>query len=366
MQSQPINPFELIRLCSISGIGSQRIRNLLRRFHSPEAVFRASVRELVEVEGIDKTLAGGIKRGGDLHFVKEQEQLLKRGSAQIITFWDAAYPFLLKKICDPPIVLYLRGRSDLLMDPGIAVVGTRAPTSYGKWMTEHLTRELAAFHLVITSGLARGIDTITHQTAVNGGWRTIAVLGSGVDHIYPEENNRLAEKITESGALVSEFPMGSKPDAAHFPRRNRIISGMTLGVLVVEAGKKSGALITSDFALEQGREVFAVPGNVNNPKSCGCNTLIQQGAKLVMKVEDILEEFPQLCRLSQEQKKSNFPDGLSEKETLVYNHLSFEPQHIDRITLETGLSVAETLSVLLNLELKNLVFQTAGKQFIRQ
>ncbi len=365
-----MNPFDdkdlhdLLRLSSVAGIGSQRIRNLIARFKSPAAVLHASVRELVGVEGIDKALARNIKTGANAGFADQQLKLLHKYNANIVTFWDELYPPLLKKTADPPALLYVRGQ----LLPGehrmLAMVGTRSPSSYGKLMAERFARELQRRDITIVSGLARGIDTISHRATLAAGGRTIAVLGTGVDVVYPSENKELAKKICDNGALVSEFPMGAGPDAPHFPRRNRIIAGMCLGTLVVEAGLNSGALITTDFALEQGREVFAIPGNINNPKCYGCNRLIQQGAKLVQTIDDILEELQiDLTQYGQEAKKPNVP--LSKIEEKIIQFLSHEPVHIDALAQKADMSTAQVLGVLLTLELKNLVRQVAGKNFVR-
>ncbi len=356
---------DLLHLSTVPGLGQQRIRNLMRRFHSVEAIFKASIRELVEVEGIDRTLAQSIKRGGDRRFAETQALLLKKAGAAVITFWDSDYPSLLRRISDPPLFLFVKGSIAVLKEPCVAIVGTRSPTSYGKAVVENLAAELARNGITIVSGLARGIDTSAHRAVLQAGGKTAAVLGSGVDYVYPEENRHLAEEITAGGAVISEFPMGTKPEAPYFPRRNRIISGLSLGTLVIEAGAKSGALITADQALEQGREVFAVPGNINSPKSVGCNALIQQGAKLVLKVEDILEELHIESKKPAERPQEPLPN-LSEKELRIYLSLSHEPLHIDKIAAASGLPVGEVLGILLSLELKNVVLQTAGKHFMRR
>lgn len=358
-----IDPLELLRLCTVPGIGSQRIRSLIRRFRTVQSVFGASVRELTEVEGIDKTLAHHIKQGGDGAFAERQMALIKTSETTLITYWDQSYPRLLQKIFDPPLLLYVRGNIDILQGPSVAVVGTRAPSPYGRLMAERFGGELSGYELVVVSGLARGVDTYAHRAALQAGGKTVAVLGSGVDVIYPDENKALSEQIVGNGALVSEFPMGTKPDAPHFPRRNRIIAGMSLGTLVIEAGNKSGALITADMAMDQGRDVFALPGGINSPKSIGCNRLIQQGAKLVISVEDIVEELVG-GRLSAKKAEPTVP--LNDKETTVFSVLTGEPQHIDKIAGVCHMSVADTLGVLLSLELKNIVTQTPGKHFMRQ
>jgi len=354
--------FDLLRLSSVTGIGSQRIRNLIARFKSPSAVFRASARELVEIEGIDKTLARHIKIHQNTTFADEQLAKLQQSDARIVTFWDSEYPQLLKKIFDPPVMLFVRGTLQASDSQSIAVVGTRSPSAYGSLMAERFTRELVQHGLTVVSGLARGIDTISHRTTLAAGGRTIAILGTGVDLIYPSENKKLAEKIAENGAVISEFPMGTKPDAPHFPRRNRIIAGMSLGTLVVEAGLNSGALITADFAVDQSRDVFAIPGNINNPKCFGCHRLIQQGAKLVQKVNDIIEEL-QIGLSVNEKVVPNI--ALSKDEEKLFGLLSHEPLHIDVIARKAEMSTPQALGVLLSLELKNLVRQIAGKNFVR-
>ncbi|MDZ7314512.1 MAG: DNA-processing protein DprA [candidate division KSB1 bacterium] len=354
---------DVLYLMTIPGLGSFRIRNLIKRFKTVQAVLAASVRELVEIEGIDKTLAMQIKRGGDQNFVEKQAEKIRSAGALLISYWDPHYPQLLRRIADPPLLLFVKGKVETIGALSVAIVGTRSPSGYGKIMAEKFSSELAQRGITIVSGLARGIDTIVHAAVVRTGGKTVAVLGSGVDVIYPEENKRLTEQIVQNGALISEFPMGTKPDAPHFPRRNRIVSGMCRGVLVIEAGEKSGALITADAALEQGREVFALPGNINNPKSCGCNRLIQEGAKLVTSVEDILDEIG----ISSSQPTPSEPSiPLTSKEKSVVEVLTHEPIHIDKIASLCRMPVGEVLGILLSLELKNLVRQTPGKHFLRQ
>ena len=365
MPTSDIDSLELLRLCTVPRIGSQRIRRLIARFKSPQHVFHASLRELIQIEGIDKTLANKIRQGGDKAFVDTQSELIQKCNTKLVHYWHSAYPALLKKITDAPIFLFVRGQVELLNSSSIAIVGTRVPSTYGKQMTEKLSRELALLDITIVSGFARGVDTIAHSAALKTGGTTVAVLGSGVDTIYPFENHALATDLLESGALVSEFPMGTKPDAPHFPRRNRIISGMTPATLIIEAGQKSGALITADFALEQGREVLALPGNINSTKSLGCNTLIQQGAKLVNKIEDILEELHIQTQSRDTQKESQRLKQLSSAEARVYNVLGNDPKHIDAIAAACQLSVSETLGALLSLELQNFVNQYAGKHFVK-
>ena len=356
------DPDALLRLCTIPRIGSVRIRALMARFGSPENILCAPIRQLMQVGGIDKTLAHYIHKGGDASFAGEQLNRLKMTGTRLTSLWDDDYPLLLKRISAPPVLLWMQGQPESLALQGIAVVGTRIPSNYGKLMAEQLTIALIREPLSVVSGLARGVDTIAHHAVINQGGVTIAVLGSGLDVIYPYENRSLAERICENGALLSEFPLGSKPEASNFPRRNRIIAGMTLGTLVIEAGEKSGALITAEFALEQNRDVFAVPGHINNPKSIGCNRLIQEGAKLVRHANDVFEEIKGL-HPAVHAKQPDIP--LTSVEKRIYEHINYDPQHIDALADQCKLPAHEILTILLSLELKNLVRQLAGKNFIR-
>jgi DNA processing protein len=276
------------------------------------------------------------------------------------------FPALLKKIYDPPVVLFVKGEFQAHDETAIAVVGTRAPTEYGKLTAERLTAALVNRGMTIVSGLARGIDTIAHQTALKSGGRTVAVLGSGLDMIYPPENRRLAQEITPHGVIISEYFFGAKPDASNFPRRNRIISGLAPGTLVIEAGETSGALITASAALEQGREVFAVPGSILSPKSLGPNRLIQDGAKLVTSVDDILAELPpQLDMFSKTPAVASPAIHLTENEQKVLNLLSHEPVHIDQLARQTSMPASQLLAILLDLEFKYALKQLPGKFFIK-
>ncbi|HNW58868.1 MAG TPA: DNA-processing protein DprA [bacterium] len=356
---------ELLSLWNTPGVGPQRLRSLIDRFGSGRAVYAASVRQLCEVEGVDQATAAKIKSHADLAAAEEQLRLAQSAGVTVLTFWDERYPAMLRPLYDPPMLLFVQGELEVLAGKAVAVVGTRAPSEYGQIIAQKLTRELVQRGLVIVSGLARGIDTIAHQETIAQGGKTVAVLGSGVDQIYPSENRRLAGRITASGALVSEYVLGTQPDAPHFPRRNRIIAGLTVATLVVEAGESSGALITADNALEYNREVLAVPGNVTNPKSWGCNRLIQQGAKLVQTVEDLLVEIG-MAETPPPERQLNLPGlGLSADAELLLKALSAEPQHIDAIAQQLGKPVFVVLAQLLELELQNLVTQLPGKKFVR-
>lgn len=356
---------ELLSLWHTPGVGPQRLRRLMDRFGSAAAIYAASPRQLCEVEGIDQSTAAKIRAAIDLETARRQLDQVRTAGVELISLWDAAYPALLAALFDPPILLFVRGEVATLAQKGVAVVGTRTPSEYGEMVTRKLTRELVQHGLVIVSGLARGVDTITAHEAITAGGRTVAVLGSGVDRIYPGENHRLAQQVTDHGALVSEYPLGTMADAPHFPRRNRIIAGLTVATLVVEAGDGSGALITADNALENNREVMAVPGNITNPRSWGCHRLIQQGAKLVQGVEDILVEIGMAGHEPQQLQLDLGRAGMSEQEAAVLAAVGAEPQHIDDIARKLGKPMAVVLAQLLQLELQGRVLQQAGKKFVR-
>jgi len=363
-----INQEELIDLLAIPGVGSTRVRALVAYFKSTEAIFKASIKELSAVEGIEFKTARNIKAYRDFDYGKQQLIKAKQLGVRIVHFWDPDYPENLKKIYDPPVLLYVKGKLTKDDKFALSMVGTRLPTSYGKVVAEKIAKELAQRGMVIVSGLARGIDTICHWATIQSGGRTLAIMGSGLDYIYPGENRRLAEKIVSQGALISEFPLGTKPEAVNFPRRNRIIAGLSLGTIVVEAGLKSGALLTANYALEQNREVFAVPGNINSPKSIGTNQIIKDGARLIFGASDVLLELePQLKKFLKEEQesRSRLPADLSEFESQLLKKLSNEPIHIDKLAQQLGKSTAETLSALLPLEFRDLVKQLPGKLFVR-
>lgn len=356
----------LLRLCSIPRIGPLRIRALMSRFKTPNAILNASARHLVEVPGIDLKIAQNIKSSVNTNFSQTQLRSVKEKGARIITLWDEHYPPLLREIPDAPVLLFVKGEITEQDHNAISIVGTRNPSSYGRIITDRFGEELGRNGLTVVSGLARGIDSFAHNAALKAGGRTIAVLGSGIDVIYPSENALLAEKICRNGAIVSEFPMGTGPDAPNFPRRNRIIAGVSVATIVVEAGKKSGALITATCAVDAGREVFAVPGNANSPKSFGTNRLIQQGAQLVMSMEDVFEGLGPRFKLTNQKNAFRKPmDTFESLELQVLESLSEQPQHVDGISKANGIDVSKTLAVLLTLELGEYVKQLAGKLFVR-
>ncbi len=357
----------LLRLISVPGIGSFRIRKLVAHFNSASAVLKADAYKIAEIAGIDKVLALKISKENDTRFADFQIQTCRKLNINILSFFSENYPAPLKQTPDPPILLFTKGTiipEDVI---ALGIVGSRMPSDYGRRATEKFARELAQAGFSIVSGLARGIDTVAHQTCVKLGSRTLAVLGSGLDIIYPPENKTLARHIIDNGAIITELSCGSKPDAVNFPKRNRIISGLSLGVLIVEAGAKSGALITATSALNQNREIFAVPGNLFSMRNLGSNRLIKEGEKLVQSIDDLLVGLEGSLRPLAAQK-TNFkiqPRDLSETEKKIWDVLSDDPVHIDLISQQTGLSTSEVLSILLTLELKDLVSQQSGKMFTR-
>jgi DNA processing protein len=362
-----INVRELLRLSSVPRIGPQKIRALVAHFKTPDEVFRASARELITVPGIDKKLATNIlHHTTEEKFADEQLKRLNKLGGRIVTLWDKEYPDLLRKIYDPPAFLFILGKLKEADARSLALVGTRHPTPYGHSVAESLTRDIAQHSLTIVSGLARGVDTIVHSTALKCKTRTIAVIGSGLDVPYPPENKKLMEHIAEAGAVISEFAMGTKPDAPNFPRRNRIISGLSLGTIVIESAEEGGALITAATALDQNREVFAVPGNITEKRSSGPNKLIRDGrAKLITNAQDIFDELASQLRLSFDQNENALSVELTRTERLLYQILADEPIHIDTLSEQTEMSTSDALVTLLSLEFKGMVRQLPGKQFVR-
>jgi DNA processing protein len=360
------------------GLGPTRSRKLVEYFDGIEGVFHASLTEL-EAAGLLAESAQSIFAGKSLELAHAELARIHEGKIHVLPLDDPAYPAQLKQIYDPPLLLYIRGAVDLLSQPSIAVVGTRHPTPYGSGMTERLSCDLANQGLVILSGLARGVDSAAHRGAVSAKGKTVAVLGTGVDEIYPRENKRLAEQILAlGGAIVSEFPLGTFPAPQNFPIRNRIISGLAVGVLVVEGAEYSGTRITARCALEQNRELFAVPGNVTNKNSWTPNALLKQGAKLVATWEDVWEELPADIRLrltptpsesSGAQTASLFKDAeLPPHERRILSLLKAdESTHIDELVerLDAELSSSEIFAALFELELAGKIKQMPGKNFVK-
>jgi DNA processing protein len=362
--------FPWLALKSIPGIGNILFKRLIDRFSSPEKVFAASIQELSQISGISESVALRIKSFKFKESIKKEiDHVIEKGF-HIITFSDVDYPPLLRNIPDPPPYLYVFGKLSAQSN-NIAVVGSRNPTAYGISATKKLSENLALLGFTIVSGMARGIDSAAHEGALLGKGKTIAVLGSGLNKIYPPENCKLFEQISENGAVISEFSIQSPPEAHHFPIRNRIISGMSLGTVVVEAAKKSGSLITARLAAEQNREVFAVPGSIHSFKSCGTNSLIKQGAKLVEHAQDIIEELsPQIQEalecISDDAYLENRMKALPKfnpDEQIVMNHLDNYPIHVDELVRKTSIAPGKLLSILLKFELEGIAEQLPGKCF---
>lgn len=347
-------------------LGGVALQGLLAAFGSAVKAWEATPQALQAVPGISRGMAQAIRRFPRARALQEDQARVARAGVGVIVSGDPDYPTRLQEIASAPPVLYLRGTLEREDDAAIAVVGARHATAYGEDLARELAAELARRGLTIVSGLARGIDAAAHHGAVAAGGRTLAVLGSGLDQIYPPEHDGLGSEVAAHGALISEFPLGTPPLRLHFPRRNRIISGLSLGVIVVEAGVGSGALITAHHALEQGREVFAVPGRVHARYSEGCNRLIKAGAKLVETWEDVLSELlPQLRRRAPKRIASPPPPSLTGAEQQVFDILAEGPLHIDALIVRAGLPGGRVASALVGLEMKGLVRQLSGKVFER-
>lgn len=353
-------------LNALRAIGPIRVRRLRDAFGGVEAIFQQSTSRLAGVEGVGQKAAESITHWEKSFDPEAELARLDEQGWQFIDMENPAYPAPLREIYDPPLGLYLAGSVDALSKTGVAVVGSRKTSYYGTETAKKLSYQLAYAGLAINSGLARGIDTAAHQGALAARGITTAVMGSSLDQIYPSENRVLAEKIiAENGALVSEFPLGTAPDRQTFPMRNRIVSGMSRGVLVVEAGSQSGALITSRMALEQGRLVFAVPGRIDSPESKGCHALIKEGARLVEGVDDIMAEFEFLFPRAAEPVPRPRPDDLSENEAKILDLMQLDDNHIDTLIQKSNLPSSAVSAALLRLEMRKLIRQLPGKFFVK-
>ena len=361
---------DLYLLLSVDRIGPAKIRNLLARFKKLPNILTASTSDLVETDGISKELASRIRKISSQKdsvqkFLEKELKSLDKLGARIITVWDEDFPTLLKKIYDPPLVLYVMGEFVEKDKYSIGVVGTRMPTNYGKIQTEKIVNDLVEQNITIVSGLARGIDSIAHSSALKNNGRTIAIIGSGLDVIYPAENKKLFNEIKEKGVIISEFNLGTIPNAENFPKRNRIISGLTLGTLVIETAITGGAMQTARLALDQNREVFAIPGNLGIKQSEGTNMLIQRGeAELIKSAEDILTELELKLKPVLGKNIPKKQTDLTIFEEKIYNCLLTEPLQIDKIAEMTNQSTSDCLVNLLSLEFKGMVKQLPGKMFM--
>jgi DNA processing protein len=366
----PVREFTALHL--ISNLGAQRIRLLLQAVDHPQDIFRMKRHEIESVYGIGPKTAEEIITFDDWQEVDRILEKTDRVGAELMTYWDDDYPSLLREIYDPPILLWIKGNRKALQTSSIAIVGTRKAGSYGKDAATQFATELTKQGLTIISGLAYGIDGAAHRATVAAGGCTVAVLGSGIDVIYPSQHKKLAADIVETGgAVISEFPMGTAPDAGNFPVRNRIVSGMSLGTLVVASGINGGSMITAKSALDQNREVFVVPHPIGTPNAVGCNSLIQRGmGKLVQNVEDIIAEIDiHIAQTGDEERTqiSKSPNWVSEDldelSTDICEALTGQPLHIDDLSDQLGIASPALLSKLLELEMKQCVRQKAGKNF---
>ncbi|MHB8173756.1 MAG: DNA-processing protein DprA [Nitrospirota bacterium] len=365
-----------IALNTVDGVGRVLYKRLILRFGSPEKVFAAQKGDLIQVEGMGPKALQAIKDFKDWEKALNEAEKAKALGVDIVTFTDPRYPQNLKEIHDPPPYLYVKGNLAAGDKIAVAMVGSRQASHYGLSETRKIAADLSAKGITVVSGGARGIDTEAHRGALSGGGRTIAVLGCGIDVTYPRENGELFKKVAENGAVVTEYPVGTPPDKANFPPRNRIISGISLGVIVMEAAKDSGSLITASYSVEQGREVYALPGNVSSDNSRGVNTLIKKGAKLIEGPGDVLEDLLPYMKGYLSELDLDYGDApkspaalmpsLAPDETAVYEHISLTPLHVDIIAEKTGFPVSKTLSVLLDMELKGVIRQISGMNYIKE
>ena len=350
-----------VALNLVKGIGPARFRLLLDHFGDPKCAWQAPPREL-RAAGLSEKVTENliqVRSNEDIYAIWDR---LAAENITLLTWLDDNYPRRLKEIDQPPPVLYVRGEVTPADEWAVAVVGTRRITSYGRQVAEEVAVFLAGQGVTVVSGLARGVDSAAHRAALNAGGRSIAVLGSGVDRIYPPENRKLAKAMINHGALISDYPLGTQPEGINFPPRNRIISGLSLAVVIVEAGIKSGALITAEFAAEQGREVFAVPGAINAPQSMGANRLVQQGAHPLLCPEDLVEALDLEMIMQHKKARQVLPGDATE--AALYSVLGQQPMHIDEISRKCDMPIEQVSAALALMELKGLVRQVGGMQYV--
>ncbi|MFH1090358.1 MAG: DNA-processing protein DprA [Pseudomonadota bacterium] len=358
--------FFWLALCLAPGVGAVLFSRLLENFKTPEAVFQASIQELSRVPRLPQKTALALTRfDWGLKVEGEIKKVRDRG-CRLVRLCDAEYPPRLKQISDPPGVLWVEGELKEEDHTAVAIVGSRTPTDFGRRMSARLAGDLASAGVTVVSGMALGIDAAAHSGALAARGRTIGVLGCGLDVVYPPPNRDLYRKVPGSGALISEFPMGTQPEAGHFPQRNRIIAGLCVAVVVVEAGEKSGALITARLALDENREVFAVPGLAGSARSQGTHMLLKQGARLVETAADILEEVsPQLEKHLKPPRIEPEPEEMSRVELLVWEALSEDPVHLDVLGRKVGWTPSQMAPVLLNMELRGLIRRLPGNLYAK-
>ncbi len=352
-------------LAGLDGLGPTGIKRIIEHFGSAARVFDAGRDQLIASKLLTKSMVGQLsKKKGDLETIGDLLEKSTPSGARFVSVSEPEYPEKLKNISDPPPFLYFKGSLDIFDGPSLAIVGSRRPTDYGRRMASRLAGELASTGVLIVSGLAFGIDAIAHQAALEAGAKTAAVFGCGLDYIYPPAHSTLASRIIESGCLLSEFPKGTRPERFNFPVRNRIISGLTDGVLVVEAAERSGALVTANLALEQGREVMAIPGSIESKSSFGPNDLIKQGAVPITSIEDIMANFGW-----HKSEVLSRPDRdlsvLNTNERAIFSHISVQPVHVDELGRKSGLSPPRMSELLLNLEIKGFIMRKPGNYVIK-
>ena len=362
-------------LTQVNKLGNVKIRKLMNHFSSPENFYNCKINDLKRINGIDESISLEILSGikNKEKYFREFDEIFsraERSEIKLVCISDIDYPENLKRIFDTPVLLYYKGKLSETDKYSLSIVGTRNPTEYGKYNCEKFTDELSGLNIPIVSGFARGIDTIVHKTCIRNKRLNYAVFGCGADVIYPYENKRIYSEVIECGAVISEFPLGAKPDKVNFPRRNRIISGISIGTIVVESGIKGGALLTAEIAVDQDREVFAFPGNISSKQSEGTNELIKRGqAKLITNIDDILNELDvklkPILKKDYTAKTDVLTLNLSESENKIYSVLDYDPVHIDTINELTDLTISDCLVNLLTLEFKSLVRQVPGKYFMR-
>jgi DNA processing protein len=356
-----------VALSRVPGLGCVSFKKLAGRFEDPTEALRAPAAALAEIQGLDQNVIDGLRNFSAWDEAQKEIIRAEKASVKIVPFTDSIYPARLRMIPDPPPLLYLKGEIRTEDEKAVAVIGSRSTSDYGRRVARDLCRGLASLGFTVVSGMARGIDGTAHETSLNAGGRTIAVLGSGVDRVYPAEHDKLYQRIIENGAVISEFPIGTRPLAFNFPARNRLISGLSLGVVVVEATEKSGSLITAALALEQGREVFAVPGEVGASRSRGAHRLIRQGAKLVETVDDIMEEIaPQLVVRGGKMPgvpKRTLPQNLGVEFQKIFNLFEERPLQIDEVIESSGYSPSRVSEILLELELQGYIRLLPGKKY---
>jgi len=355
----------LLNLLSIRGLGPGKINNLVSTFTSCESIFHLTVSELCSVDGIYINLAENILKFHNFDYGKREIETASRLKTDFVTFWDNNYPLLLQTIAYPPPVLYTKGSKLNERMDGVGIVGTRRPTHYGVSVVKRICIDIVKRGWSTVSGLARGIDTVVHSETVKNGGKTIAVLGNGLDRIYPPENSSLAYKIQERGTLVSEFSFGTKPDAVNFPMRNRIISGLSHGLAVIEAGTRSGAILTALNAVDQNREVFAVPGRLNDTQSVGCNRLIKNGAIPLLNEDVIYENIRHKLFKPAPATQTVLKLNISEVESDLLRHIDSDAVSIEELERKSGLNFQNLLKILLDLELKGVINQLNGGLYAR-